>query len=180
MAAADLYEADAVAWAEMQAEALRRAADAGSNLPLDFEQLAQDVEELADRRRDALEAALMRIVEHLLKLEHSPVDHPRRPWLISIAEHRVRALSLIESSDRLRQQLPSILPRAWRNARKLAAKGLAIDGIDTRDLPTHPALHARPAARRQLAAAINGPGGSGIASSPGQRRSTYGVLEFLT
>jgi hypothetical protein len=49
MAAADLYEADAVAWAEMQAEALRRAAAAGSNLPLDFEHLAQEVEELALR-----------------------------------------------------------------------------------------------------------------------------------
>jgi hypothetical protein len=50
----------------------------------------------------------------------------------------VRAQSLIESSDRLRQQLPSILPRVWRNARKLAAKGLAIDGIDVRDLPPSP------------------------------------------
>jgi hypothetical protein len=59
MAAADLYEADAVAWPEMQAEALRRAAAAGSNLPLDFEHLAQEVEELANRRRDALVAALI-------------------------------------------------------------------------------------------------------------------------
>jgi hypothetical protein len=103
MAAADLYEADAVAWAEMQAEALRRAAAAGSNLSLDFKHLAQEVEELADRRRDALESALMRIVEHLLKFEHSPADYPRRQWLLSIAEHRVRAQSLLESSDRLRQ-----------------------------------------------------------------------------
>lgn len=123
LAAADLYEADAVAWAEMQAEALRRAAATASSLPLDFEHLAQEVEELADRRRDALESALMRIIEHLLKLEHSPADYPRRQWLASIAEHRVRAQSLIESSDRLRQQLLSILPRAWRNARKLAAEG---------------------------------------------------------
>jgi hypothetical protein len=72
---------------------------------------------------------------HLLKLEHSPADYPRRQWLLSIAEHRMRTQSLIESSDRLRQQLSSVLPRARRNARKLAAKGLAIDGIDARDLP---------------------------------------------
>jgi hypothetical protein len=69
----------------MQAEALRRAADAGLNLPLDFEQLAQEVEELADRRRDALEVALMRVIEHLLKLEHSPADYRPRQWLLSIA-----------------------------------------------------------------------------------------------
>ncbi len=135
MAASDLYEADPVAWAETQALALRRAEAGGSSLPLDIKHLAQAVQELADRRRDALEAALMRVAEHQLKLEHSPADYPRRHWLLGIAEHRVRAQTLLESSDRLRQQLPSILPRAWRNARKLASKGLAIDSIPAGDLP---------------------------------------------
>ena len=54
MAEVDRYETDPVAWAEHQAAALRRAAAAGSNLPIDFEHLAEEVEELADRRRDAL------------------------------------------------------------------------------------------------------------------------------
>jgi hypothetical protein len=52
-----------------------------------------------------------------------------------VAEHRVRAQTLLEDSGRLRQQLPDLLPRVWRNARKLAAKGLAIDGVDPRGLP---------------------------------------------
>jgi hypothetical protein len=135
MTEVDLYETDPVAWAERQAAALRRAAAAGSDLPIDFEHLAEEVEELADRRRDALEAALTRTVEHLLKLEHSPAVAPRRQWLLSVAEHRVRAQTLLEDSGRLRQQLPDLLPRVWRNARKLAAKGLAIDGVDPRGLP---------------------------------------------
>lgn len=135
MAEADLYETDPVAWAEDQAAALRQAAAAGSNLPIDFEHLAEEVEELADRRRDALEAALTRTIEHLLKLEHSPATAPRRQWPLSVAEHRVRAQTLIEDSGRLRQQLPDLLPRAWRNARKLAVKGLAIDGVDPSGLP---------------------------------------------
>ena len=108
---------------------MRHAAAAGSDLPIDFEHLAEEVEELADRRRDALsEAALTRTIEHLLKLELSPAAAPRRQWLLSVAEHRVRAQTLTEDSGRLRQQLPGLLPRAWRNARKLAVKGMAIDG----------------------------------------------------
>lgn len=135
MAEADLYETDPVAWAEGQAAALRHAAAAGSDLPIDFEHLAEEVEELADRRRDALEAALTRTIEHLLKLEHSPATAPRRQWLLSVAEHRVRAQTLTEDSGRLRQQLPGLLPRAWRNARKLAVRGMAIDGVDPGGLP---------------------------------------------
>lgn len=37
---ADLYERDFVLWAEEQARALREAAQAGANLPLDWENLA--------------------------------------------------------------------------------------------------------------------------------------------
>src|SRR3954465_1612983 len=85
-AEADLYETDPVAWAEGQAAALRHAAAAGSDLPIDFQHPAGGGEELADRRRDALEAALTRTIEHLLKLDHSPATAPRRQWLLSVAE----------------------------------------------------------------------------------------------
>src|SRR3954451_20864797 len=96
MAEADLYETDPVAWAEGQGAALRPAAAAASDLPIDFEHLAEEVEEFADRRRDALEAALTRTIEQLLKLEHSPATAPGQQWLLSVAEHRVRAQTLTE------------------------------------------------------------------------------------
>lgn len=43
MATDTLYENDFFAWTEQQAEVLRRAAREGSNLPLDWENLAEEI-----------------------------------------------------------------------------------------------------------------------------------------
>ena len=46
--AARLYEEDFVEWAEQQSRALRDAAELSTNLPLDWENLAEEIEGLAD------------------------------------------------------------------------------------------------------------------------------------
>ena len=47
-----LYERDTVAWSEQQAAALQRpAARGGSNQPLDWENLAEEIEDLAKSLR---------------------------------------------------------------------------------------------------------------------------------
>jgi hypothetical protein len=53
---ADLYEEDFVRWTEQQAAALRAAARAGTNLPLDWENLAEEIDSLGDHK-DASSAA---------------------------------------------------------------------------------------------------------------------------
>ena len=50
-APARLYERDFVRWTETQAAELRRAAETGTNLPLDWEYLAEEVESLGSRER---------------------------------------------------------------------------------------------------------------------------------
>lgn len=67
-----LYEQDFMRWAEAQAEGLRRAAEAGSNLPLDWYNLAEEIESLGRSQRRELRSRLANIVEHLLKLQFSP------------------------------------------------------------------------------------------------------------
>jgi sugar (pentulose or hexulose) kinase len=64
--AADLYGRDFVRWAEAQAAALRAAARAGAILPLDWEHLAEEVEDLAQSQRRELRSRLGTILEHLL------------------------------------------------------------------------------------------------------------------
>ena len=49
-----LYEEDFVLWAETQAIALRRAADSGSNLGLDWSNLAEEIESLGRSQRREL------------------------------------------------------------------------------------------------------------------------------
>ena len=48
--AAQLYEEDFVRWTEEQSRALREAAGVVADLPLDWENLAEEIESLADLR----------------------------------------------------------------------------------------------------------------------------------
>ena len=75
-----LYEEDTVAWAESQAAALRAAARGGSNQALDWENLAEEIESLSASQRSALASHVMRIIQHLVKLEYSSAAEPRNGW----------------------------------------------------------------------------------------------------
>ena len=131
------HPVDFVAWADEQAAILRRLNETRVNDvdALDLERLAEEVQEMADVKRDHLRIALSRIVEHLLKLEHSPDVDPRRGWRVSVVEHRSRAETLLDDSGTLRAEVPSMVPRAWSTGRKLAVKGLQIYGHDAVDVP---------------------------------------------
>ena len=84
----DLYDEDFYAWTQHQAAALRRLAAEHWNGPLDLERLAEEVEDLGSERRDAVLSLLERLLLHLLKLEYSPGDRPRRGWLITVRNAR--------------------------------------------------------------------------------------------
>jgi Domain of unknown function DUF29 len=63
----DLYDRDFVLWTEEQAAALRRAK--ASNLPLDWENLAEEIESLGKSDRREIASQIRRILHHLLKME---------------------------------------------------------------------------------------------------------------
>ncbi len=130
-----LYEDDFYAWTQVQASKLRQAADARVNLDLDFANLAEEVEDLGKSERDAVQSALMRVVEHLLKLEHSPAGEPRRGWRASVTEHRTRAARKLKQNPSFKGQLADLFAEAWEDGRTLAVEGLAEDGIPPEDIP---------------------------------------------
>jgi Domain of unknown function DUF29 len=84
-----LYEHDFAAWAQQQAEALRTAAHGGSNQLLDWENLAEEIESLGTSQRSALAGYIMRIIQHLVKLEYSPAVEPRNGWRRTISLARL-------------------------------------------------------------------------------------------
>jgi hypothetical protein len=86
---AELYEEDFVRWAEQQAAALREAARAGANLPLDWENLAEEIESLGISQRREFRSRLVTILGDLLKLEYSPAVDPRRGWTETIGRERL-------------------------------------------------------------------------------------------
>jgi hypothetical protein len=85
---AELYEEDFYAWTRNQTAALRRLAAEQWNGPLDLDHLAEEVEDLGNSQRYAVESQIERVLEHLLKLEHAPAADPRRGWLISVLNAR--------------------------------------------------------------------------------------------
>ena len=100
-----LYEQDFAAWSKQQAEALRAAGRGGSNQPLDWENLAEEIEDLGISQRSALRSQIIRIIQRLAKLEHSPSVEPRNGWRRTIRLARLQAQRRIQDNPSLKLEL---------------------------------------------------------------------------
>ena len=128
-----LYDRDFVAWSKQQAAALRAAARTGSNLPLDWENLAEEVDSLGSSERRALHSQIQRIVRHLLKLEYSPAMEPRRGWVETVGDARSEIEFVLEMSPSLRSEVGTVieaeLARGARGAIRDLQKYGEIDAV---------------------------------------------------
>jgi hypothetical protein len=115
-----LYEEDTLAWSENQAMALRAAAQGGSNQALDWENLAEEIEDLGKSIRRSVHSHIRNIIEHLIKLEHSPARLPRENWRESIQNARTEIDVLLEDSPSLKPQVEDIITRETLRGAKLA------------------------------------------------------------
>ncbi len=98
---AQLYEEDFVRWTEQQSAALRDAAGLSTNLPLDWENLAEEIDGLGRSYRRELRSRIAVIIEHLIKLECSAARDPRRGWMETIERERSDVELLLEDSPSL-------------------------------------------------------------------------------
>jgi hypothetical protein len=105
----NLYDEDFIAWSKEQAEALRAAARSGSNLALDWENLAEEVEGLGVPERRALYSQVQRAIRHLLKLQFSPATDPRRGWWESVNDARSEIEAILRMSPSLKNELRSVI-----------------------------------------------------------------------
>ena len=133
-----MYDQDFVAWAEQTAQALKaRDFDA-----LDFENLIEEVQDLAARDRRELRSNLLVLLIHLLKWHYQPErrSYPgsdnlwnENSWARTISEHRDRIQEVLQDSPSLRQVLSESLADRYQKARKAAAQQtyLAIDIFPT-------------------------------------------------
>ena len=109
-----LYDQDFVRWTEEQAAALRQAKSQslagteGSNLPLDWENLAEEIESLGKSDRRELRSQITRVLRHLLKLEATPAAEPRAGWRATINEARTEIEGLLEGQPQPSARDPSI------------------------------------------------------------------------
>jgi Domain of unknown function DUF29 len=121
-----LHDKDFYAWSQQQAELLRE----GRFSDLDLPHLIEEVEDLGESLYRSVRSRVRTIIEHLLKLEHSPAAEPRNGWregirtqradldedlTASLRPHRSRAATLVrESTTRCCRNAG----RLWRSARR--------------------------------------------------------------
>ena len=122
----ELYDQDFLRWAEEQAAALRRAKT--SNLPLDWENLAEEIESLGKSERKGLRSQIRRILRHLLKLEASTTSEPKAGWRESIRDARVEIDDILRDSPSLRREVAGLVLEQAPIAAKLAKADLAEHG----------------------------------------------------
>jgi hypothetical protein len=124
------YEDDFYTWTRRQAAALRQAAASRINLPepLDFENLAEEIESLGASQLRELYSRYTVLVAHLLKWQYQPSK--RTPsWRSTIRTQRYEIERLLRQSPGLKPKRKAELADAYRRGREDAADetGLAIE-----------------------------------------------------
>lgn len=108
------YEEDFYAWALDQAERLRAQAALRPNEPLDWENLAEEIEGLARSDWRSCASLVEQILIHLSKLAFSTADEPRAHWRKELATFRLDLEDLLTPT--LRRALEADLGRRWARA----------------------------------------------------------------
>jgi hypothetical protein len=120
------YDDDFYAWTQYQAEVLRTLRTRDNRF--DREHLAEEIEDLGKSERDAVESQVIRVLEHFLKLAHSPADRPRYGWMGSILDAR-RTLGR-KMTPTLRREAEQGFPGLYEHARQSAELALREHGED--------------------------------------------------
>jgi hypothetical protein len=126
------YDADLALWAADQARALREASHAGTNLPIDWENVAEEIESLGRSQGRELASRIAVVLVHLLKLQASPAAEPRAGWRESIAQQRNDIERVLADSPSLRPTVGDVIENELGKARRVAELALAEYGEQPR------------------------------------------------
>jgi hypothetical protein len=126
--AAQLYEEDFVRWTEQQAAALRAAAGLATHLPLDWENLAEEIDSLGRSQTREVASRIAVVIEHLIKLEVLPAIEPRPGWIDTTGRERRDIENLLSDSPSLRSRVASMIARETPRTIRLVARSLRNHG----------------------------------------------------
>jgi hypothetical protein len=129
-----LYERDYYAWITEQVRALRerRIED------IDFDDVAEEIEDLGKSEKRSVQGHLETLLMHLLKLSYAPAvsrDRNARLWENTIELARFRIRRLLDESPSLRPALEELFDNAYKGARISARRAL---GFPREPLPETP------------------------------------------
>jgi hypothetical protein len=116
------YDTDFYSWSLEQARLVRQ----GLWAELDRDNVAEEIESLAQGQFDKLETAFRVLLIHMLKWDHQP-KRRSRSWIISIKEQRLEIDDILKDNPGLRPRIPEAIDRAYRKAILAAAKETKLD-----------------------------------------------------
>jgi hypothetical protein len=107
---ASLYDEDIYAWAQQQAEALRRLAETRRDLPneLDLENVAEEIEDVGKSELSKVESFIRLILVHLLKAASAPRAPSLRKWALEVRLFRAQLLKNLSRSMRSKVDMDEI------------------------------------------------------------------------
>lgn len=110
----DLYERDVLAWSEHQADLLRRLARGERVNDVDWEHVAEEIEDVGLSQLNAVHSYLRQILVHLLKLRGWPDLSTEQHWRGEIVAFQTDAARHFAPSMRQRIELDKVYDRAVR------------------------------------------------------------------
>ncbi len=137
------YETDFYLWTQQQAAALRDAARMRVNAPIDWENVAEEIESVGGSDRREVESLASHILIHLVKLAASPSDLPRNGWRREIRAAREKLERVLRMSPTLRQSFADIVETEWAQALADAREDLEEHGEGEQAAATIDALKQR-------------------------------------
>ena len=117
-----LYQTDFDLWLQETASLLRN----GDVNHLDYQSLAEEIEDMAGSRKDALESNLIRVLQHLLKWKYQPQKRTNS-WKASITEHSLRLNKAFRKSPSLKPYFEQVFAECYQDARLITAQEIGLD-----------------------------------------------------
>ena len=117
-----LYDEDFVTWTERQAAALRAAAREGSNLPIDWENLAEEIEDVGKDALRSIQSLTELVILHCLKLACSPAVEPRRKWFEDVDLFRDQLGDRLAQNHAIRARYDRVVEGEFSRATRKAER----------------------------------------------------------
>lgn len=109
------YNSDFYKWANAQAHLLKQ----GEFEKIDLKHIVEEIEDLGNAQRNALESQMIRLLMHMLKIKYQPKKHTKS-WDRSIGNAHIAIERILNKNPSLRKEMLQIWEEAYRYARKKA------------------------------------------------------------
>ena len=117
-----LYKTDFNLWLRETINLLRK----GEVEKLDIENLAEEIEDIGNNRKDALESNLIRVLQYLLKWKYQPQKRTNS-WKASITEHSLRLNKALKKSPSLKPYFQDVFGECYQDARLITSQETGLD-----------------------------------------------------